>query len=124
MNSNPFASLDQQAVGLVDPNNWMVILDGRLVLATLVLTALALVAFVARLVSGNDLPGKAGQILMGAATVTALGQLVDRFSYMIGIDPHYWPLSNLFESVMFVVFAILAIYQVIDRILGALPEAA
>ncbi|MEB3299338.1 MAG: c-type cytochrome biogenesis protein CcsB [Candidatus Sericytochromatia bacterium] len=119
MNSNEFSSLDQVAVGLVDPQHWMVILDGRLVLATLVLSALATLAYILRWTTGKEAPGRLGQGLLGLATLTALGQLVDRYVYMVRIDPHYWPLSNLFESVMFVVFAILALHLVIDRIYKA-----
>ena len=115
MNGNEFASLDRQATGMVDPQNWLVILDGRLVLATLVLAGLATLAFILRLATGKAMPARIGQGLLGLAALTSLGQLVDRYAYMIRIDPHYWPLSNLFESVMFVVFAILAIHLVIDR---------
>ncbi|MBM3275405.1 MAG: c-type cytochrome biogenesis protein CcsB [Candidatus Sericytochromatia bacterium] len=109
-----YSSLDHAAT-VTHANDWLVRLDQNFVNATMALAALSTLVFLAHMVLKKDILRKVGNGTMAVAGVACLGALVTRYMYMIKIDPYFWPLSNLFESIMFMVFAIFVLYLVIER---------
>ncbi|MBM3268301.1 MAG: c-type cytochrome biogenesis protein CcsB [Candidatus Sericytochromatia bacterium] len=97
----------------MDP--WLVQVDAYAVNATLAIVAVATLLFLAHLVARKDVFRTAGNFAMGLGAVASLVALVSRYVYMIRIDPHFFPMSNLFESIMFMVFSVLVIYLVVER---------
>lgn len=98
---------------------WLVALDQAAVVATLISAGLAVMLFVAHLAVRNDVLRGAGNIAMGAGCLASLAALVSRYAYMVRIDPMFFPLSNLFESIMFLVFCIFVVYLAADRLFRA-----
>lgn len=115
-----FSSLDHAAKGGVLPgDSWLVAVDQMAVNATLAIAALATLIFIAHLVIKKDFLRVAGNVAMGLGGVAALTALVSRYAYMIKLDPHFFPLSNLFESIMYMVFAVFVLFLVVDRMFKA-----
>jgi cytochrome c-type biogenesis protein CcsB len=109
-----FSSLDHAAT-VTHADDWLIRLDQNFVNATMALAALSTLIFLAQLVLKKDILRKVGNGSMALAGLACLGALVTRYMYMIKIDPYFWPLSNLFESIMYMVFAIFVLYLVIER---------
>jgi cytochrome c-type biogenesis protein CcsB len=110
-----FSTLDHAAdiAGAATP--WMVALDKDLTMAVFILAGVAALVFLAEIVLKRAFFRQVGYWLMAGAGLATLGELGVRYAYMVKVDPHYWPLSNLFESVMYMVFLTFAIYLVVER---------
>ncbi len=113
-------SLEHAAkAGSTAANPWLLTLDQLAVNATLGLAALATVLFIAHLVIKKDFLRTAGNITMGLGAFTSLTALISRYVYMVQVDPYFFPLSNLFESIMYVVFGVFVLFLAIDRMFKA-----
>ncbi len=114
-----FGTLDHSSGAIAASMHHMMAIDQVLTSAVLILAGLAAVVFVLEIVLKKSMFGKIGYGLMALAALSNFGELATRYSYMVKISPDYWPLSNLFESVMYIVVAIFAIYLVVDRMFKA-----
>lgn len=116
---NDFSTLDQTTEAIRASMNHMVVLDQAFTQAVLALAALAAFIFLLEIVLKKPVFGKIGYGVMILAALSNFGELATRYSYMVKISPDYWPLSNLFESVMYIVMAVFVIYLVIQRMFKA-----
>lgn len=114
------SALDHANKGGVLPTDaWLVTLDQVAVSATLAVAVIATLLFLAHLVIKKDFLRQAGNVAMGLGAVASLAALISRYAYMIKLDPHFFPLSNLFESVMFMVFCAFVMFLFVDRMFRA-----
>lgn len=115
-----FSSLDHATkAGAQASDAWLVALDQMAVNATVAVAALATVLFIAHLVVRKDFLRVAGNLTMGLGAVTSFTALIARYMHMIKLDPHFFPMSNLFESIMFMVFCVFVLYLAVDRMFRA-----
>ncbi len=110
-----YNSLDHASSVVGSADNWLVRLDAGAVNATLAIAALATLIFIAHLVIKKDLLRKIGNWAMGLAAATCFTALGARYAHMVQIDPHFFPLSNLFESIMYMVFAVLVLFLFVEK---------